>query len=183
MPTEAGLAFHRRVSAAFREVALAEAELCDTSGTLSGTLRVAGSAFFVSHHVVPIIRDFSLQHPGVRFDLRISEEFAEPISTGIDLMIRIGQLPASPMNSRKIASLRRVAIASPSYIARRGRPETPADLWPRLRPTPCGPRACPCRHACGASSTSWPNGSRRRSFKERYRQPQHLDYAARRCSR
>src|SRR5580704_17258634 len=128
LPTEAGLAFHRRVSAALREISLAEAELRDASGTLSGTLRVAGSAFFVSHHVVPIIRDFSLQHPGVRFDLRISEEFAEPIRTGIDLMIRIGQLPPSPMNSRKIASLRRVSIASPSYIAQRGPPETPADL-------------------------------------------------------
>jgi DNA-binding transcriptional LysR family regulator len=127
-PTEAGLAFHRRVSAALREIALAEAELCDTSGMLRGTLCVAGSAFFVSHHVVPTIRDFSVQHPGVKFDLRISEEFAEPIRAGVDLMIRIGQLRPSPMKSRKIASLRRVAIASPSYLAQRGRPETPADL-------------------------------------------------------
>ncbi len=127
-PTEAGLAFHRRVSAALREIAHAEAELCDTTGMLSGTLCVAGSAFFISHHVVPTIRDFSLHHPRVRFDLRIAEEFAEPIRTGVDLMIRIGQLPPSPMKSRKIAWLRRVAIASPSYLAERGRPETPADL-------------------------------------------------------
>jgi DNA-binding transcriptional LysR family regulator len=127
-PTEAGLAFHRRVSAALREIALAEAELSDRSGTLSGTLCVAGSAFFVSHHVIPTIRDFSLQHPGVKFDLRISEQFAEPIRSGVDLMIRIGQLPLSPMKLRKIASLRRVAIASPAYVAQRGRPEVPADL-------------------------------------------------------
>jgi DNA-binding transcriptional LysR family regulator len=127
-PTEAGLAFHRRVSAAFREIALAEAELGDASEMLSGTLRVAGSAFFVGHYVVPAIRDFSLQHPSVKFDLRISEEFADPVRTGVDLMIRIGQLPPSQMKSRKIASLRRVAIASPSYVAQRGRPETPADL-------------------------------------------------------
>src|SRR5450432_681021 len=127
-PTEAGLAFHRRVSVAFREVALAEADLSDTSETLRGTLRIAGSAFFVGHYVVPAIRDFSQQHPGVKFDLRISEQFAEPVRTGVDLMIRIGQLPPSPMKSRKIASLRRVAIASPSYVAQRGRPETPADL-------------------------------------------------------
>jgi DNA-binding transcriptional LysR family regulator len=127
-PTEAGLAFHQRVSAAFREIAVAEAELSDTSQTLSGRLCIAGSAFFVGHHVVPIIRDFSLQHPGVKFDLRISEEFREPTRTGVDLMIRIGQLPPSPMKSRKIASLRRVVIASPSYLAQRGRPETPADL-------------------------------------------------------
>jgi len=126
VPTEAGLAFHRRVSAAFREIALAEAELCDTSETLSGTLRIAGSAFFISHHVVPIIRDFSLQHPGVRFDLRISEEFAEPIRTGFDLMIRIGQLPASPMKSRR----------SPRYDASPSlRPRTShSAVDPRLRP-------------------------------------------------
>jgi DNA-binding transcriptional LysR family regulator len=127
-PTEAGLAFHRRVSAACREIALAEAELCDTTGMLSGTLCIAGSAFFVGHHVVPTIREFSLQHPRVKFDLRISEEFAEPIRSGVDLMIRVGQLPPSPMKSRKLASLRRVAIASPSYLAQRRRPETPADL-------------------------------------------------------
>jgi DNA-binding transcriptional LysR family regulator len=127
-PTEAGLAFHRRVSAAFREIGLAEAELRDTSGTLSGTLSVAGSAVFVGGYIVPAIRDFSLQHPGVKFDLHISEEFTEPVRTGVDLMIRIGQLPPSPLQSRKIASLRRVAVASPSYVAQRGRPETPADL-------------------------------------------------------
>jgi len=127
-PTEGGLAFHRRLSVAFREIALAEAELRDTSETLSGTLCVAGSAFFVGHHVVPTIRDFSLQHPGVKFDLRISEEFKEPTRAGVDLMIRSGPLPPSPMKSRKIASLRRVAIASPSYLAQRGRPERPADL-------------------------------------------------------
>ena len=127
-PTEAGLAFHRRLSAAFRDVALAEAELGDTVETLSGPLRVAGSAYFVGHYVVPAIREFSLQHPGVKFDLRISEEFTEPVRTGVDLMIRIGQLPPSPMKSRKIASLRCVAVAAPSYVAERGRPESPADL-------------------------------------------------------
>ena len=127
-PTEAGLAFHRRLSVAFREIALAEAEVGDKSEMLSGTLRVAGSAYFVGHYVVPAIREFSLQHPGVKFDLRISEEFTEPVRTGVDLMIRIGHLPPSPMKSRKIASLRCVAIASTSYVVARGRPENPADL-------------------------------------------------------
>jgi len=127
-PTEAGLAFHRRLSAAFREIALAEAELGDGSETLSGTLRVAGSAYFVGHYVVPAISEFSLQHPGVKFDLCISEEFTEPVRSGVDLMLRIGQLPPSPMKSRKLAALRCVAIASRSYLERHGRPETPATL-------------------------------------------------------
>ncbi len=127
-PTEAGLAFHRRLSSAFREIAFAEADLGDSSETLNGTLRLAGSAYFVGHYVVPAIREFSLQHPGVKFDLRISEEFTEPVRTGVDLMIRIGSLPPSPMKSHKIASLRCVAVASPSYLAQRGRPENPGAL-------------------------------------------------------
>src|SRR5882762_7281612 len=89
-PTEAGLVFQRRLSAGLREIALAEADLRAASATLSGTLRVAGSAYFVSHCVIPAIRDFSQQHPGVKFDLRISEEFTEPVRTGVDLMIRLG---------------------------------------------------------------------------------------------
>jgi DNA-binding transcriptional LysR family regulator len=127
-PTEAGMAFHQRLSAAFREIALGEAELSDTSETLRGTLRIAGSAFFVARYVVPAIREFSLQHANVKFSLQISEEFTEPVRAGVDIMIRIGRLPPSQMRSLKITSLRRVAVASPSYLARRGRPESPADL-------------------------------------------------------
>jgi DNA-binding transcriptional LysR family regulator len=127
-PTEGALALYQRVSAALREVELAETDVSDASETLRGTIRIAGSAVFVGGYVVPVIRDFSLQHPGVKFDLRISEEFAEPVRAGVDVMIRIGRLPPSRMRSRKIASLRRVVIASPSYFAQRGRPETPTDL-------------------------------------------------------
>ena len=127
-PTEVGLGLHRRMSAALREIALAESEVRDSSEALNGTIRLAGSAFFVGHYVVPAIRDFMLQHPGVKFDLRISEQWADPVRAGVDLMIRIGQLPPSSMKSRKIASLRRVAIASTTYLARYGRPESPKDL-------------------------------------------------------
>ena len=127
-PTEVALSLYQRISAALRELALAETDVSDASETLRGTIRIAGSAVFVGSYVVPVIRDFSLQHPGVKFDLRISEEFAEPLRAGVDVMIRIGRLPPSRMRSRKIASLRRVVIASPSYFAQRGRPETPTDL-------------------------------------------------------
>jgi DNA-binding transcriptional LysR family regulator len=127
-PTDAGQRFYRRLSDAMREIGLAEAEVRDTSGALRGTLRLAGSAFFVGMHVVPAIREFSQQHPGVKFDLRIAESFADHVGDGIDVMIRIGQLPLSPLKARKLAALRRVVVASPGYLAQRGRPELPRDL-------------------------------------------------------
>ncbi len=127
-PTETGRAFYTRVSAALRELHLAEAELRDASARLSGVLRIAGSAYFVGAYVVPAIREFSTQHPGVTFDLHIAEQYAEHVRSGVDLMIRLGHLAASPLKTRKLALLRRVAVASPAYLAQHGRPEAPSDL-------------------------------------------------------
>lgn len=127
-PTDAGQAFYRRVSGALREIGVAEAELRDGSGSVRGAIRLAGSAFFVGQYVVPAIGDFTRDHPGVTFDLRIGETFADPVGEGIDLMIRVGRLPASPLRVRKLAMLRRVLVASPTYLTRRGRPEVPEDL-------------------------------------------------------
>jgi DNA-binding transcriptional LysR family regulator len=127
-PTEAGMAFYRRIAAALSDIAAAETELRDMSGTLVGSLCIAASAFFAARYLVPAIREFNALHPAVEFDLRISEAFTEPVRTGADIMIRVGHLPASPLKARKITALRRVVVAAPTYIAQRGRPERPADL-------------------------------------------------------
>jgi DNA-binding transcriptional LysR family regulator len=127
-PTDAGRRFYERLGGALREIDLAETEIRDAAGALRGDVRVAGSAFFVGQHVVPAIREFCRVHAGVRFDLRIGETFAQPVGEGIDLMIRIGHLPPSRLRARKLATLRRVVVAAPRYLAQRGRPEAPAEL-------------------------------------------------------
>ena len=127
-PTETGRALYTRVSAALRDLGRAEAEARDATESLTGAIRLAGSAYFVGAFVVPAIREFSIQHPGVTFDLRIAEHYAEHVRSGVDLMLRLGHLAASPLKTRKLAALRRVAVASPEYLAQRGRPEHPSDL-------------------------------------------------------
>jgi DNA-binding transcriptional LysR family regulator len=47
---------------------------------------------------------------------------------GFDLAVRIGQLPASSLISRKLASTRMVLCASPAYLQARGEPSKPGDL-------------------------------------------------------
>ena len=126
--TETGTAFYQRIAAALNDIAAAEAELRDRTGALVGSLCIAASAFFAARYVVPAIREFNGLHPAVEFDLRISEAFTKPVRTGADIMIRAGQLPASPLRARTITALRRVVVAAPAYIAQHGRPERPADL-------------------------------------------------------
>ncbi|AKU95717.1 Transcriptional regulator, LysR family [Labilithrix luteola] len=127
-PTDAGLAFYRRISVALNDIAGAEADLREVTRGLSGSIGIAASAFFAAEYLVPAILEFSKLYPAVEFDLRISETFTDSVSSGVDVMIRIGRLPASPLKARKIASLRRVVVASPAYVAQYGRPESPAEL-------------------------------------------------------
>jgi DNA-binding transcriptional LysR family regulator len=50
------------------------------------------------------------------------------VEDGFDMAVRIGQLPASTLISRKLAATRMVLCASPGYLQRRGEPAQPSDL-------------------------------------------------------
>ncbi len=50
------------------------------------------------------------------------------ISEGLDAVIRVGNLPASTLVSRKIGEQRLVVCASPAYLRTHGVPQMPAEL-------------------------------------------------------
>jgi DNA-binding transcriptional LysR family regulator len=50
------------------------------------------------------------------------------VDEGLDLGVRIGQLPDSTLRAVRVGQVRRVVSATPQYIARRGVPATPRDL-------------------------------------------------------
>ncbi len=127
-PTDAGLTFYQRVSIAMRDITQAATELRDASRTLRGQVRVGAPVMFGGRYVVPAMHAFSQKHPGVRFDLSVLEDPEPPLRSGIDVGIRVGKLPSSPLKSRKIGSVRRVVVATPRYLQKRGRPDEPRDL-------------------------------------------------------
>jgi DNA-binding transcriptional LysR family regulator len=46
----------------------------------------------------------------------------------VDVAIRLGRLADSTATAKRIATIPRVVVASPDYLARHGAPETPNDL-------------------------------------------------------
>jgi DNA-binding transcriptional LysR family regulator len=50
------------------------------------------------------------------------------VEEGVDLALRIGHLEDSSLIARKAGETRRVLVASPRYLERRGTPRTPAEL-------------------------------------------------------
>ncbi|MGH6977577.1 MAG: LysR family transcriptional regulator, partial [Stellaceae bacterium] len=124
-PTEAGLAFYARVKEALAEIVAARLEAAGRRAEPSGRLRVTASSAFASLYVVPAVAAFLAAHPRVEVELDVSDRYVDLIAEGIDLAVRIGPLPNSTLKARRLANLRRVCFAAPTYLARHGRPRRP----------------------------------------------------------
>jgi DNA-binding transcriptional LysR family regulator len=92
-PTDAGLVFHRRVSAALAEIEAARLETSNLRAEATGLLRIAASNVFAPIYIVPALPDFLNAHPKVEIDLDLSDGFVDLIDGGYDLAIRIGSCP------------------------------------------------------------------------------------------
>ena len=127
-PTDAGLAFHRRLSAALGEIEAAKLETSNRRAEATGLLRIAGSPAFATLYIVPTLPAFLKDHPKVEVELDLSERYVDLIGESYDLAIRIGDLPDSTLTARRLANSRRVIFAAPSYFSAHGRPRRPEEL-------------------------------------------------------
>src|ERR1700691_880269 len=127
-PTDAGLAFYRRLSAALAEIDAAKHEASNRSVEASGLLRISASSAFAPLYIVPTLPGFLQAHPRVEIELDLSDAYVDLIGEGFDLAIRIGELPDSSLKARLLANSRRVVFAAPRYLAKHGRPRRPDDL-------------------------------------------------------
>jgi DNA-binding transcriptional LysR family regulator len=128
LPTEAGLAFYRRVKPAFAEICNARLEAANRRVEPSGLLRIASPVVFGSTFVVPAIAEFLARHPRIEADLKVSDRPIDVVGEGFDLAIRIRELPDSSLKARRLGQLRTVVYGAPCYLARYGRPDHPDDL-------------------------------------------------------
>ncbi|PYB77362.1 MULTISPECIES: LysR family transcriptional regulator [Rhizobium] len=126
--TEAGQGFHERVLTVLGGLEEAEAFASGRSSEVNGTLKISASTSFGRMHVAPHLKPFMDKHPDLAIHLVLSDEFTDIVGGGFDLAIRIAELNDSSLVARKLAPVRRVLCAAPSYLADHGTPETLDDL-------------------------------------------------------
>jgi DNA-binding transcriptional LysR family regulator len=125
-PTEAGSALAERARTLLAEYdeALAGA----SQAPVRGVLRITAPVQFGRRHVAPVVSAFLNEYPDVQVELSLNDRNVDLIEAGLDLAVRIGALADSSLVARQVGSVRRVVVASPEYLARRGVPRTPQDL-------------------------------------------------------
>ncbi len=126
--TEAGLAFYRRVKPAVAEIGAARLEAASRRDEPSGLLRIAAPVQFAAAFVVPAAAEFMRRYPRLSVDLKVSDQAVDVVGEGVDLAVRIRDLPDSSLKARRLGQLRTVVYGAPGYFARHGRPRRPEEL-------------------------------------------------------
>ena len=125
--TDAGETLLRRAREALASIEEAE-NAARGADRLSGTLRLALPTTFGVRQIVPLLPAFLEQHPLLKIDLMMSDRYENLVAEGADIAIRLGNQPDSSFVTRKLATTRRLFVASPAYLARRGTPKSLSDL-------------------------------------------------------
>lgn len=87
-------------------------------------MRLSAPAGFGRRHVAPLLPVFIESHPDVTVTLDLSDRLVDWVNEGFDCAIRLGELPDSSLVSLRLGENRRVCVAAPAYLARRGTPES-----------------------------------------------------------
>ena len=109
----------------------------------SGVLNVTIPAVLAQSGLVDRIAAFSIRYPKVRLNLDFSDERREVIANGIDVALRMGWMQDSALKARKLYEVRRILVASRTYLDSRAAPTSPRDLadwdWLELMQVPLRP--------------------------------------------
>lgn len=127
-PTEAGLRFLASARELLRQIEEAEKEAAGEMAMPSGTLHIAASVTFGRRAVAPLVAEFLRAQPRVQVSLLLTDRVVNLIEEGMDVAVRIGELPDSSLVARRVGRVQRLLVASPGYLARRGAPREPSEL-------------------------------------------------------
>ena len=126
--TEEGALFHERCVRIIAEIEDAEAEVIQGLDNPSGHLRVSAPLHWGRRVLSGLVAEFSERYPQIEIQLMLADAIFDPVRDGVDVVLGVIPPTGADMVVIKALRSRRLVIASPDYIARRGEPRTPDDL-------------------------------------------------------
>jgi DNA-binding transcriptional LysR family regulator len=112
----------------FLEDAQSLEERFETKEEISGTIRLSCVTAFAHRKIAPLIAQFNELHPRVRFELEITDSLIDLIDNQIDLAIRVQEPTGSDFIFKKLIPNELVVCASPGYLKKAKKIQTPGDL-------------------------------------------------------
>jgi DNA-binding transcriptional LysR family regulator len=126
--TQEGEAFHARCRRVLDELAELSQVAAEAARAPSGTLRIDVPITYGKKVIVPLAARLAARHPELRLDLRLSDQFADVIGSGVDAVVRVGEVADTRLVARRIGQQQLAVFGAPGYLKRRGRPRRPQDI-------------------------------------------------------
>lgn len=126
--TSEGATFLERCRRALAELDDARLEIEGGAAGPSGLLVLTAPTILGRMYVRPILAGILRDYPQLRLRLLLTDRLVRVAEEGVDVAIRVAELADSALLAVRLGTVRRTLVASPDYLARRGKPGTPAEL-------------------------------------------------------
>jgi len=126
--TESGAHYLEDARRILSQVQLANEAAAGINADPAGNLVVTAPVMFGQMFVMPGIVDYLQRYPKTQVDALFLDRVVNMLEEGVDVGIRIGDLPDSTMRAIKVGSVRRILVASPNYLKRHGIVQSPDAL-------------------------------------------------------
>ena len=126
--TEAGETYLGQAGGLLAELDDLDARLSHGASSPVGRLRVSAPVSFGMRYLGRVVAGFHQQYPQIEVELNLNDRRVDLVEEGFDLGLRVSNLSDSSLVARRLARIRDLVVAAPSYLQRCGTPATPAEL-------------------------------------------------------
>nr|WP_045534929.1 LysR family transcriptional regulator [Agrobacterium pusense] len=127
--TEIGESLFQRVRIAALDMGGAVSQVKQAREKPTGAVRVHTFRSAARKYIDPILEEFTSQYPDIVLDITLDDEVVDMVAARYDVALRIGEVIEKDMVAVRLGpELRQIAVATPDYLERHGRPIHPRDL-------------------------------------------------------
>jgi DNA-binding transcriptional LysR family regulator len=126
--TDAGQRYYEHAAQALSLLRAVADSMRDERESPSGLVKISVPTTYGLHRLMPRLPEFARQNPRVELEVQVSNRNIDFVRDGFDLAIRLGVIADQALVARRLGTFALGVFASPAYLARRGRPQSPDDL-------------------------------------------------------
>jgi DNA-binding transcriptional LysR family regulator len=126
--TEAGARYAEDCRGLLSHLNEADESASGLHSTPRGRLTITAPVGFGAMYVTPIVTEYLARYPEVTASCWFMDRVVNMLDEGVDVGVRIGELPDSSMQAIRVGRMRLLICATPAYLAEHGEPKSPEDL-------------------------------------------------------
>ena len=126
--TDAGLRYVTDCRRILAEITEADESVGGVNSAPRGRLSLTAPVLFGAKFITPIVTDYLQRYQEMSASCLFLDRVVNMIDEGMDVAVRIGELPDSSLQAVLVGHVRRIICASPKYLEKHGIPKNPDDL-------------------------------------------------------